>query len=275
MSSSSNNTVIVDDSNTNLIQYVNGPDFPSSDWSHDTVGDDADAFDDTLSPVASSASFSFTFTGTLDYSIMRYEFMSVLGTSVQVVGSTVFGSINDSPCLISTYTLAGTQYPAINSFNQNEGANSVTYFQSPVLESNTYELTVVISEADDSCPYALDFISYTESASSSVLTPPASTISSTVISPTSSSSSSSGFGMGHHQGGMHHSSGQSKVLIGILAGVLGGLGVILVGLAIFLFLRRRRRARDAFKPQPFDGALSTRVSICLPLHQPQWLILSG
>lgn len=65
MSSSSNITVRIDDSDIGLIDYINGPDSPSDDWSHDAV--DADVFNNTVSTVSGPASITFNFTGKSEY----------------------------------------------------------------------------------------------------------------------------------------------------------------------------------------------------------------
>lgn len=194
------------------------------------------------------------------------------GTSVEVVGSTIFGTA-DSTCLAAVYVIAGTQYPVTDDIDEAAGPDpdSVTYFQSPTLENGTYELVIDIVEANSSCPYVLDFISYTVPTEDPM--PSASTVLSTdtiasyaslstlssASSPSAPPSTSAEQGMNHHFGG-HHSN-NSKVIVAVLAGILGGLAAILLGLAIFFFVRRRRkRARDALRPEPFSGGLHAETS---------------
>lgn len=224
------------------------------------------------------------------------------GTSVQVVGNTIFGSVvQNGPCLQVAYTLSGETFPVadvLSSQTQSEDAGPVTLLQLPDLDNNTYKLVIDITRANSSCPYVLDHISFTELVSTpdasqptspnTTSTHPSSTrptsrhftstlLSSIALSFSAELSSQSLPAQGHknHHGGSGGSSSHSQVTVAALAGVLGALAMILLSLCSFFIFRRwrqrRQRERDMLKPVPFDGRTmhagpSPLFSKFYPLH---------
>lgn len=270
--STPNSDVIVDNTNSSRILYVNPPGGSTGfiyPWQNFQAGG---FYNDTYSACLQAGCRAiFTFEGEstpLSHSGLADKiFHRTIGTRVAVYGEESY-CVSDTQ-IWSSYSINGQDN--VTHISGTHSASYLLFFQSEEMPFGQYTLYIYVGYAEDDCSYNLDWIEYNTTSSvvssaSSSTPSSSSTLTATHTSQSTTSTQSSGLS---RSGGTDRAAGSNTGAIA--GGVAAGVVVLLTALWLAYRQWKRRRAfmGDAIFEDPSavgEGQGTTPFISALPAH---------